>query len=106
MKDFVHYFTMRINPFQKYPAMSNKDEMEFWSLKVVHCSVFIVTPFLFQPFWKCVGGLVMFHLTLVLSVTVISIWLMSWKNPRFWNRGERVHQASDPNGQSSSLPQR
>ncbi len=71
IKDFVHYFTMRINQFQKYPSMSRKDEIEFWTLKAVYFSVFIVTPFLFQPFWKCVVGLVIFHLTLGLSVTLI-----------------------------------
>lgn len=71
MKDFVHYFTMRINQFQKYPAMSKKDKIEFWTLKGVYVSVFLVTPFLFQPFWKCVVGLVIFHLTLGLSVTLI-----------------------------------
>ena len=89
IKDFVHYFTMRINQFQKYPSMSSKDKIEFWTLKAVYFSVFIVTPFLFQSFWKCVVGLVIFHLTLGLSVTLIfNFSLMSWKNPRCPTRGE------------------
>jgi len=71
IKDFVHYFTMRINHFQKYPSMAKKDKIEFWTLKVVYFSIFVATPFLFQPFWKCVVGLVIFHLTLGLSVTLI-----------------------------------
>ncbi len=71
IKDFVHYFTMRINQFQKYPAMSQKDKIEFWTVKVVYFSGFIAVPFLFQPFWKCVVGLVIFHLMLGLSVTLI-----------------------------------
>jgi linoleoyl-CoA desaturase len=71
MKDFVHYFTMRINQYQPYPPMSSKEKIEFWVSKGGYGSLFVLMPFFFQPFWKCVAGLVIFHLALGLSVTLI-----------------------------------
>ena len=33
IKDFVQYFTLRINPHQRIPAMSAADKAEFWATK-------------------------------------------------------------------------
>ncbi|MDR4493292.1 MAG: fatty acid desaturase [Nitrospirales bacterium] len=71
VKDFIHYFTMRINPFQPYPPMSKLDKIEFWTSKMAYFTVFLGLPFLMQPVWTCVAGLMIFHLTLGLSVTLI-----------------------------------
>lgn len=71
VKDFIHYFTMRINPYQPYPSMLKMDKIEFWISKIVYFSIFLGLPLLIQPAWACIAGLVIFHLTLGLSVTLI-----------------------------------
>ncbi|MGD9852044.1 MAG: fatty acid desaturase [Nitrospirales bacterium] len=71
VKDFTHYFVMRINPYQPYPSMAKMDKIEFWTCKIVYFSIFLGLPFLMQPAWICVAGLVIFHLLLGLSVTLI-----------------------------------
>ena len=71
VKDFIHYFTMRINPYQPYPPMSRMDKIEFWTSKIVYFSIFLGLPFLMQSAWTCVAGLAIFHLTVGFSVTLI-----------------------------------
>jgi linoleoyl-CoA desaturase len=67
-KDFVQYFTLRLNPYQGIPPMSRGDKWEFWVSKVAYYAVFVALPFAVLPPGRVVAGLLLFHV-------VLSLWL-------------------------------
>jgi linoleoyl-CoA desaturase len=71
VKDFVQYFTGRINPYQPIPPMSAKQKLEFWTSKLIYYAVFVGAPFLFLPPQRVLVGLLIFHVTLSVSLTFI-----------------------------------
>lgn len=71
LKDFVHYFTGRINLYQAYPAMTRGEKVEFWTCKAVYFSLFVAPTFLLWPAKQAALDLTVFHLTLGLSLALI-----------------------------------
>ena len=71
IKDFVQYFTLRINNFRSIPPMSAAEHAEFWLCKIVYFSLFVAPPFLLLPAIQAVVGLLVFYLTLGLVVALV-----------------------------------
>jgi linoleoyl-CoA desaturase len=70
-KDFVQYFTLRMNPYQTIPELSRAEKFEFWTSKAIWALAFVVLPFAVLPWWKALAGLAIFHLTLGLALALI-----------------------------------
>ena len=71
VKDYVQYFTLKINPFQRIPELTKAEKIEFWFGKAFYMAVFVVLPFSVFPAWKVVVGLLLFHVTLSLGLAFI-----------------------------------
>jgi linoleoyl-CoA desaturase len=71
VKDFVQYFTLRINPYQPIPPMSTREKLEFWAGKLIYYAVFVVLPFLIFSPGKVLVGLLLFHVTFSLALGFI-----------------------------------
>ncbi len=71
VKDFVQYFTLRINPYQPIPPLSRREKQEFWMCKAVYFAVFVVLPFFVMPAGHALAGLLIFHFTLSLALAFI-----------------------------------
>ena len=61
-KNFIQYFTLRINPYMAIPAFSRRDKIEFWLTAAFYFAFFVALPFALLPAWKVVTGLIIFHL--------------------------------------------
>ena len=64
VKDFVQYFTLRINPYQPIPPLSRREKVEFWACKVIYFAVFVALPFALMPVWHAIICLLTFHFIL------------------------------------------
>ena len=71
VKDFVQYFSLRINPYQAIPRMSSAEKLEFWSAKIFYFTLFVGLPFALFPVWEVLTGLLIFHVILSLVLTLI-----------------------------------
>jgi linoleoyl-CoA desaturase len=71
IKDYVQYFTLRINDYCSIPPMSAAEHAEFWLCKIVYMSAFVVLPFFLLPTMQVVAGLFVFYLTLGLVVALV-----------------------------------
>jgi linoleoyl-CoA desaturase len=71
VKDFVQYFTLRINPHQSIPAMSTAEKVEFWAAKAFYLGVFVALPFAILPTARVLEGFVVYQLTLGLSLGLV-----------------------------------
>ena len=71
VKDFVQYFSQRVNPYQPAPAMTRNEKLEFWLCKAAYFGGFVALPFLFLPAPRVVVGLLLFHLVMSLSLTLV-----------------------------------
>ena len=71
VKDFVQYFTLRINPHQRIPAMSGPEKMEFWISKIIYFAVFVALPFAVLPAERVVAGFLIYEFTLGLSLGLV-----------------------------------
>ena len=71
VKDFVQYFTLRINPHQRIPAMSIAEKTEFWVAKALYLAVFVGLPFAILPAERVVIGFLIYETTLGLSLALV-----------------------------------
>ncbi|HEX4637168.1 MAG TPA: acyl-CoA desaturase [Rhizomicrobium sp.] len=71
VKDFVQYFTLRMNPDQRIPAMSKMEKVEFWAGKAIYFAVFLALPIALLPFWHVVAGFLIYQVTLGLSLALV-----------------------------------
>lgn len=71
VKDFVQYFTLRINPYRSIPAMSSQEKREFWICKAIYFAGFVALPFAVMPASHAVILLLVFHAILSLTLTFI-----------------------------------
>jgi linoleoyl-CoA desaturase len=71
IKDFVQYFTLRINVHQRVPRLKPAQHVEFWATKSVHFALFVILPVMFMPLWQVVTGLVLYHVVFSTSLTLI-----------------------------------
>jgi len=71
IKDFVQYFTLRINVHQRIPAMSAAEKIEFWVSKAIYLAVFVALPLALLPFWHVVVGFLVYEVTVGLSLALV-----------------------------------
>ena len=71
VKDFVQYFSGRINGFQKFPPMTRGEKLEFWFCKIFHLVVFVGLPFVFLPWVNVLVGMLLFHVILSLALAFV-----------------------------------
>jgi linoleoyl-CoA desaturase len=70
VKDFAQYFRLRMT-HRSIPRMSLGEKVEFWVCKLLYITLFVAVPFLFLPPVRVAMGLLLFHLMLGLSITLI-----------------------------------
>ena len=71
VKDFVQYFTLRMNSYQKIPAFSVAEKWEFWASKAVYLAIFVGLPFAILPFERAVAGILVYEFTVGLSLAFV-----------------------------------
>jgi len=71
VKDFVQYFTLRINQYQTIPRMSFAEKCEFWGCKAFYLVFFVALPFVVLPVWHVLVGMLVFHLILSWMLTFV-----------------------------------
>jgi len=71
VKDFVQYFTLRMNPHQAIPAMSRMEKLEFWSGKAIYFAIFLALPLAILPFGHVVAGFLIYQVTLGMSLALV-----------------------------------
>ena len=71
VKDFVQYFTLRMNEHQAVPPMSRKEKLEFWIAKAVYFAIFLGLPLAVLPFGHVVVGFLIYQVTLGLSLALV-----------------------------------
>jgi linoleoyl-CoA desaturase len=71
VKDWIQYFTLRINQHQRIPAMSTAEKVEFWVGKAFYLAVFVALPFAILPVERAVAGLLIYQITLGLSLALV-----------------------------------
>ena len=71
VKDFVQYFTARINQYQAIPCMSRAEKLDFWGCKVVYFTLFVGLPFALLPWGRVLVGMLIFHVVLSLTLTFV-----------------------------------
>ena len=71
VKDYVQYFTARINPYRDIPKLSRAEKIEFWGCKVFYMAMFVVLPFVLLPTWHVLAGLLLFHMLVSLILTFV-----------------------------------
>jgi len=67
VKDWVQFFTLRINPYQRIPAMTGAQKLEFVLSKLVYLAIFVALPFLLLPPLHALLCLLTYQVTLGLS---------------------------------------
>jgi linoleoyl-CoA desaturase len=71
IKDWVQYFTLRINEHQRIPPMSRPEKIEFWTGKIIYLAIFLGLPFALLPFAHVLIGLLIYEVTLGLSLALV-----------------------------------
>jgi linoleoyl-CoA desaturase len=70
-KDFVQYFTGRINSHATIPRMARSDHLEFWLSKGAHIGAFVLLPFALHPAGDVLLGLAVIHGVMSLTLTIV-----------------------------------
>jgi linoleoyl-CoA desaturase len=71
VKDFVQYFTLRINEHQRIPAMSASEKIEFWLTKAVFFAIFVGLPFALLPAGRVLAGFLIYEFTVGLALALV-----------------------------------
>ncbi len=71
IKDWVQYFTLRINEHQAIPALSRSEKIEFWAAKIIYLAVFVGLPLALLPLPNFLAGLVIYEVALGLSLALV-----------------------------------
>lgn len=71
VKDFVQYFTLRMNDHQRIPALSRAEKLEFWLCKAIYFFIFIGLPLALLPPWHVLVGFLVYQLTLGLALGLV-----------------------------------
>jgi linoleoyl-CoA desaturase len=71
VKDFVQYFTLRMNPQQRIPVMSRGEKTEFWTAKAIYLTVFIALPIAILPLSHVVVGFLIYQATLGMALALV-----------------------------------
>ena len=70
-KDFVQYFTLKMNEKQKIPKLKLPEHVEFWASKIIYLSLFFALPLYYFPLKTFLIGLVIFHYSMSLSMAAV-----------------------------------
>jgi linoleoyl-CoA desaturase len=70
-KDFVQYFTGRINSHATIPRMTKSDHVEFWLSKAAHFAAFVLLPLMLYPAEDVLIGLAVIHFVMSLTLTIV-----------------------------------
>jgi linoleoyl-CoA desaturase len=71
VKDFVQYFTLRMNKWQKIPKMKPSDHVEFWAAKIIYYSLFVALPLYTFSVPQALVGLLIFHFSFSLTLAAV-----------------------------------
>lgn len=71
VKDFVQYFTLRINPHRRIPPMSRGQKWEFWLSKFLYFAIFLGIPFAVEPAGKVLVGFLIYQFTLGVFLALV-----------------------------------
>ncbi len=71
IKDFVQYFTLKINDRQSIPKLKLPQHVEFWVSKIIYLSIFFALPLYYFPLKTFLVGLVIFHYSMSLSMAAV-----------------------------------
>lgn len=71
VKDIAQYFTLRINPYQRIPAMSDGEKIEFWVAKLLYLTIFVAIPFVVLPLERAAIVFLVYECTLGLSLGLV-----------------------------------
>jgi len=71
VKDFVQYFTLRMNPYRRIPAPSGAEKCEFWASKAVYLAIFAGLPLAVLPFERAVAGFMVYQVAVGLSLAFV-----------------------------------
>lgn len=61
LKDFIQYFTLKINQYQKIPPLKLIDHFEFWISKAIYFTFYVALPLVFFGPVVFFIGLIIFH---------------------------------------------
>ena len=71
IKDWVQFFTLRINEYQRIPALSRSEKFEFWTGKILYLAIFVGLPLALLPFSHFVAGLLVYEVTVGLALALV-----------------------------------
>jgi linoleoyl-CoA desaturase len=71
VKDFVQYFSRRMNPFKTIPAMSRWEKFEFWASKAVFLAIFVGLPVALLPPERAIACFLVYQFTLGLALALV-----------------------------------
>ena len=74
-KDYVQYFTLKMNKWQAIPKMKFFDHIEFWVTRAIYYSIVIVIPLTVFSLSKFLVGFFIFNF--ILSLTIASIFQLA-----------------------------
>jgi len=75
IKDFVQYFSLKMNKWQSIPKMKMKDHIEFWVSKAIYFSYAVALPLSVFSISQYAIGFLVFHFSF--SVTLASIFQLA-----------------------------
>lgn len=71
MKDFVQYFSGRMNTWQLIPKMKTKDHLSFWASKIIYFGYFVALPLTYFSLSEFFVGFAIVHVTFSLTLAAI-----------------------------------
>ena len=71
VRDFVRYFSSKMNESQRLPKMKVSDHVEFWMSKIIYVALTVVLPLTIFPLRKFLIGFLIVHVTASLVLAVV-----------------------------------
>jgi linoleoyl-CoA desaturase len=71
-KDFVQYFTGRINSHAAIPRMAKSDHLEFWFSKGAHIGAVVLLPLAVYPAEDVLLGLIVIHVVMGVTLAIFT----------------------------------
>lgn len=72
IKDFVQYFTGRINSHAAIPRMAKSEHLEFWLSKGAHIGAFVLLPLAVYPAADVLLGLTVIHVVMGVTLAIVT----------------------------------
>jgi len=71
VKDYINYFTLNMNEWQRIPKMKLNDHLEFWFSKMIYYSLTVLLPLCFFSIGQYLVGFVLYHFCYSLTSAAI-----------------------------------